>query len=330
LLVYRPGALGDALVALPAVRLARQHFKANYTTIAAATTVAPLLVANRIAENVISADDHRLTPLLSGNIEELFATFGRIDVAVLWGGQTLSLAAQALRTVGVEVVHAPSRPPDDSVVHVSAHLASTISGNLEPSYGAEKLWPPPDDRAWFAAEFGPLLTRPMLAIHGGSGSPRKNWSPGSFAKIANILHAQHGLGVAVISGPADACVAETLLGALSEAPEIVARDWPLGRVAALLSSAAIYLGNDSGISHLAGCLGVRGVALFGPTRAEVWKPNGGTIVALQQPDMKQHLETAVLDALRAMLDSRSVPTSEPAVERFPCPLGYETGRGIRV
>ena len=58
-----------------------------------------------------------------------------------------------------------------------------------------------------------------------------------------------------------------------------ARDWPLPDVAALLAHVDAYVGNDSGISHLAGAAGARGVALFGPTAARRWRPLGGRIAA---------------------------------------------------
>jgi ADP-heptose:LPS heptosyltransferase len=52
-------------------------------------------------------------------------------------------------------------------------------------------------------------------------------------------------------------------------------------VAALLSQADLYLGNDSGISHLAGAVGARGVVLFGPTRPHQWRPLGGNLLVVQ-------------------------------------------------
>ena len=51
--------------------------------------------------------------------------------------------------------------------------------------------------------------------------------------------------------------------------------------AALLAGAALYLGNDSGISHLAAAVGAPGVVLFGPTDARRWRPLSPAIVALQ-------------------------------------------------
>jgi ADP-heptose:LPS heptosyltransferase len=43
----------------------------------------------------------------------------------------------------------------------------------------------------------------------------------------------------------------------------------------------LYLGNDSGVSHLAGAVGLRGVALYGPTDPELWRPLSRRLPALR-------------------------------------------------
>ncbi|HJQ83697.1 MAG TPA: glycosyltransferase family 9 protein, partial [Candidatus Binatia bacterium] len=96
---------------------------------------------------------------------------------------------------------------------------------------------------------------------------------------AGFVHVAHwwraaGGAVVTIAGPAEGGEPAPL-----GAPE--ARDWPLVDVAAVLSRAALYLGNDSGISHLAGAVGAAGVVLFGPTDPRRWRPLGGRLVPLR-------------------------------------------------
>ena len=72
-------------------------------------------------------------------------------------------------------------------------------------------------------------------------------------------------------GPADddaAALLETVPGAC------VARDLPLRVLAALLARAGAYVGNDSGVTHLAAASGAPTIALFGPTDPRVWAPLG--------------------------------------------------------
>src|SRR5437899_3298062 len=75
------------------------------------------------------------------------------------------------------------------------------------------------------------------------------------------------------AGPAEAGV-EALHGALL-------RDLPLADLAAVLAPAALYVGNDSGVSHLAGAVGAAGLVLFGPTQARRWRPLAGSLTPLQ-------------------------------------------------
>jgi ADP-heptose:LPS heptosyltransferase len=55
----------------------------------------------------------------------------------------------------------------------------------------------------------------------------------------------------------------------------------LAQVASILSRATLYIGNDSGVSHLAGAVGARGGAIFGPTRPDQWRPLGGAITVVR-------------------------------------------------
>jgi ADP-heptose:LPS heptosyltransferase len=79
--------------------------------------------------------------------------------------------------------------------------------------------------------------------------------------------------VCEIVGPADGDIAP-----VDRASRVV--DWPLVDVMALLAGVDCYVGNDSGITHLAAAAGARGVALFGPTSARRWAPLDSGIVGL--------------------------------------------------
>jgi hypothetical protein len=137
------------------------------------------------------------------------------------------------------------------------------------------------DRPWLA-EFTAqhrLDGRPLLAVHPGSGSPRKNW-PG-FADALARWQQDAGVDwiVLEIRGPAEAeAPSPPLPGALR------IEGLALPRIAAVLERADAYLGNDSGISHLAGIAGTRGLALFGPSDPTVWRPLGGRVEFVHRPD----------------------------------------------
>lgn len=62
-------------------------------------------------------------------------------------------------------------------------------------------------------------------------------------------------------------------------------NWQLGKLAALMSEVDLYLGNDSGITHLAAACGTPTIALFGPTDPQVWGPQGPQVSIIRwQPE----------------------------------------------
>lgn len=120
----------------------------------------------------------------------------------------------------------------------------------------------------------------VVAVHPGSGGRRKCWPAERFARVAEALGAE-GIGVALVQGPADGEIVADVLKALGGAPPPVVSDLPVRDLAALLSLCATYLGNDSGVTHLAAAVGTPTVALFGPTDPAVWGPRGERVTILR-------------------------------------------------
>jgi hypothetical protein len=121
----------------------------------------------------------------------------------------------------------------------------------------------------------------FLAVHPGSGSPRKNWPPERFAALVDTLAVRRGRPWLLVEGPADH-EAVALLGGRPRA--IVARDLPARALGAILARAGAYVGNDSGVSHLAAAWGAPTVALFGPTDPVLWSPIGPRVTVVRSRD----------------------------------------------
>jgi heptosyltransferase-3 len=136
---------------------------------------------------------------------------------------------------------------------------------------------PQDDEA--ILPFLQRLPPHFLAVHPGSGSPRKNWPATRFAELVRDLTGDSPF--LVVKGPADETAVGGLLGRRSA---VVASGLPLRVLGALLSRAGLYVGNDSGVSHLAAASGAPTFALFGPTPPDVWAPIGPRVACLQVPD----------------------------------------------
>jgi len=140
----------------------------------------------------------------------------------------------------------------------------------------------------------------VVVIHPGSGSQKKNWPPVKYAELARHVEDKMARKAVFLFGEADD-LCRGVLGAGHGISAISGLE--LVEIAALISSCGAYVGNDSGITHLAAALGVRTVALFGPTDPEVWGPRGPNVRIINAPEptlesMTAISEETVLDALK--------------------------------
>ena len=125
---------------------------------------------------------------------------------------------------------------------------------------------------------------PWMAVAPGSGSRRKNWPLAHYYEVSRALGWEYGLRVVWLAGPAEG---EMLpyLGPLAQAQgQLLLANRPLARVARVLSRCRLYIGNDSGLTHLAAAVaGPEVLALFGPTDPRVWAPLGPRVRTLWAP-----------------------------------------------
>lgn len=313
-LVLRPGAIGDTLVTAPALLALRRRFSQARIELAGNPAALPLLASSGLVNRCLAFDDPRVTRLFVPGEPAPDDPFRGLDVAVAWCADPDGALARALMARGAsQVVVGPSRPPAGRPVHVARHLAETLA-----PLGV-RLSDPLDLPAIHASTGGErqareelfalgLESRPFVAIHPGSGSPAKNWPAERFAKVAADLEARHGLTSLIVGGPADAQVLERLGTAFGRSPCLLT-DRPLPVVAAVLRRARAFLGNDSGLAHLAGLLGLPTLALFGPTDPIHWSPLGPRVRTLPADPLADLTADRVLAELSTLL-ATSIRTAQ--------------------
>ena len=125
-------------------------------------------------------------------------------------------------------------------------------------------------------------TAPVIVIHPGSGGTQKCWHLDNYLQIAKVLLEQ-GRQVAFLIGPVEQerWSAEMIKQMQETAPVLV--DIGLSDVLAILSCAEAFIGNDSGVSHLAAALGRPTCVLFGPTNPCVYRPLGPKVYTVCDP-----------------------------------------------
>ncbi len=279
MLIIHSGGIGDLLLALPAMRVFRHAFP-NAILEMMGRPERLALVAYDLRASVLHsvdqagmayfyAEDGSFPPRLGA----FFSSFG---VVLLFGGAGGNILAKNLKRAGAgRVISLPPFAPEGLGVHVSDYLVESLGREgIEGENAGAPLQLAEETLTAAQAFFtrsGVQEGARILAIHGGSGSPGKNWPPEKFAMVADW--AAERAGILLLSGPAERG-AEEIRKAMKKGSPLGADSLPLIRLAGLLNWSRAYLGNDSGITHLAASLGVPTVALFGPTDPAVWGPRG--------------------------------------------------------
>jgi heptosyltransferase III len=344
ILVLRPGAIGDAILAFPVLKALREQYDGTRITFVSNPQVLPLAEAFGVAEQTFDFQNIQWSELFSSSgirTSSLHDLLALTDLAICWMRDPDGIIEHNLKTLGVKhPIIAPGRPSAGAGIHIVDYLARTIGlpnvgalyvarnrlqpeENLSISVGArvddmgldEPLWSP------VGAEYSPFIDEPttlgdplqttlhaqdkvtklFVAIHPGSGSAEKCWPAPRFAQVIKRLWEQN-YPILVLAGPADTECIDDLLKHLSYPPisemfKLLTKA-PLLEVAHQLQQCRCYLGNDSGITHLAAMLGVPTVAIFGPTDPKIWRPVGPFVRVIQ----RHMLEDVTVDDAIECLD----------------------------
>ena len=263
-----PGALGDLLLALPALRsIAARHAGAR-RTLAVNEPLRAFAHLTDVAQTVVSLDAAEAAGLFGGSRLPTWME-GRPRLYTWLGARDDQARARLAALARVHFFTVERGPGTEHAAAVYSRAVGAPAG-IRALAAAARVDPPASRVAEGLLE---RLGRPVLAIHPGAGTRAKRWDAAGFVQVGHWWR-QAGGGVVEIGGPAEAGE-PPLLGTAA------ARDWPLPDLAALLARSDLYLGNDSGVSHLAGAVGTAGVVLFGPTAARRWRPLGRQLVTLQ-------------------------------------------------
>jgi ADP-heptose:LPS heptosyltransferase len=266
-LIVHPGALGDVLQAVPALRILRGRATGAPLVFAGQPRLGRLLVALGLVDEARGFDNLGLETLFTDGpvfppLADFLTRFARV---VSWFGAREPTYRARLAALAADLIVAAPVPADDTPVW--RHLMATL--------GADDL-----DVAQAEAPVrlpATTTTREALIVHPGSGGARKRWPPTGFAEV---VHALGPVRLVVHQGPADAEAVETLLAVLRvPAERLVEPDLPA--LAEALAGARAYLGGDSGVSHLAATMGAPSVILFPPETVRRWRPWSPTAIAIE-------------------------------------------------
>jgi heptosyltransferase-3 len=307
-LFIRGGAVGDFILTMPSIRLVRETLPDTEIEILGYPSIAALAPAAGLADRIRSIEDARLATFFAPGAKldpEWCAYFAGFDVVISYLYDPDGYFAGNLKVAGVETLICCPFRPDESEPHVPAsvqfakpleQLALFLdTPALDLAYPGEVPLP----------ESG---TGPVIALHPGSGSPKKNWSFESWVHVLSAIHRKAPeTRFLITSGEAEDSVIGEFLALLkaSTVPYRHLSGLSLPDLAAVYRQVDFYLGHDSGISHLAASAGAPGLLLFGPTLPGIWAPVSEKMKTIRSQDFSL-AGISVPDVLAA-IDLESYP-----------------------
>ncbi len=300
--LYHDGALGDLLLSVPCFRtIGRDGGKLH---LAGPDGTSRLLQKAGLVQEVSSAGGAIYASLFGAAPDERLSAFlAAFGSAVVFSTDAGSGMAAAVGTVVPSTSLIVTVPPPSVVVHAAEFRLSQVSGSSGFSEDLARLVAPPGAReraGSMLAAAGIEPQRPVIVIHPGSGGRRKCWPLGRFLSLSRSLRRKdERYAIVHLTGPAeDRSVRERIEKSIGGEDGIVhLAGLDLETAAGLLDTACLYVGNDSGVTHLAAATGCAVVALFGPTAPSVWRPRGGTVRVVASRDLASIPVEQVLEAI---------------------------------
>jgi len=274
-LVIRGGALGDFLLTLPVLHSLRGS--GSRVGLLAYPSYAALARSAGLADDARSIEYGPLAGFFArdaGQDPAMREYFASHDLVLSYLYDPDGIFAENMQKAGVRRF-ITGQPKISNASHAIDQLAAPLTElGLELAKRAARLdiTPAPADA-------------PLIVVHPGSGSPSKNWPAQHWREvIGDLLAAEGDTRVAVVGGEADRDVMRTLRAGLTSGRVLWWENLPLTELAARLAGSIIYLGHDTGVSHLAASVGTPSLLLFGPTDPGVWAPPHEHVRVIRAPE----------------------------------------------
>jgi ADP-heptose:LPS heptosyltransferase len=267
ILVWHQGALGDLLLSLPAVYSIKKHFTPCRLHLISRTDLAEVIVASGIADEVSSNENAIYADFFSeGFLPAPASEFLRRIVKRKDQTFMKNLRSHVPLCMSVSTV-----PRQEDRVHIAAFQLGQLHCAGISSFRPPRLCVASSDRVGG--------DRPLVTIHPGSGGKWKRWNLQGFLDVMDALAEEGQYRFMVLLGPAEGEMREEFGRFISarSIPADIVSDRPVPYIASVLAVSSLFVGNDSGITHLAALIGTPSVAIFGPTDPAIWGPTGPNV-----------------------------------------------------
>lgn len=324
-LIIHPGALGDVMLSLTAIHGLRRDFPDHELILVVQGEIGRFLFQYDVVDRVVNIDETMLSELYSDNPNLGIAdaeVLARCEYAVVWVKDLGGRLFVNLQSLGVKNITVMS-PHDQTLhaIHQSERYGESVlewkqdkteEGVFHPfrlsakGPGVEKV----------ISGFSTGKDRKILMIHPGSGSRHKCLRPEKFCSMIRQLSESQNCQLILCQGPADENTFFDLQPYLQQIPHGILKNTCLSDMAKAIGQVDVFLGHDSGLTHLAAALGVPTIALFGPTDPQRWGPKGTNVEILQGPCCQCQDWSAVQQCVHKICLNHSIDEILHTVDRL--------------
>jgi|WetSurMetagenome_2_1015567.scaffolds.fasta_scaffold00426_8 heptosyltransferase III len=289
IVVIHQGALGDFLLALPVLEGLHRSYPMTQMDIWAKADYVALLAEKPYIGKTRPPDDSELTPFFHAELwkEAKIPRFLEGSAAILIFGQegSRALARRISNRVPCPVHWIQSFPRPGSYQHVGDFLLEQLRHLDWPIPEClPELHPSPQEtslaRAYLKSKNRIPRGKPIF-VHPGSGGLRKIWPLKHWWVLLRFLCERHSGPVYLSLGPADERL-RNFAGEVEKLGAVMLEGFSLPRLAAFLADCRLFVGSDSGVSHLAASVGIPTIVIFGPTDPGIWAPRGPSVQILEE------------------------------------------------
>lgn len=306
--IHHDGALGDVLLSLPCISVVRDN--SDFVHMVGPPDATEVLRETGFVQEASSAGSALFASLYALEMEQGVMDFlKQFDHAVVFTRGGDSPLAANIRKMIPHTKIIITIPPGGLRSHVAQFRLKQLtfagkSDDLQPKLTIPSLRRE-KSKEFLVRCFGTEGRGPLMAFHPGSGGKKKCWPLNNYFKLVEKLLNRQACRILFLTGPAEEPgVADDILGfAHGHRGVVHVRNEPLITVAGLLDACDLYVGNDSGITHLAAAVGGKVIALFGPTDPLLWKPLGAEVQVISAGISEDCLAWVSEDEVYASLTS---------------------------
>jgi heptosyltransferase-2 len=277
ILIRATNWVGDAIMALPALRTVRSRFPNSEITILARPYVAAIYKNQQVCDNMMFVDDKKdiLGKLRAQKFDLALLLQNAFQAAwIAWRAgipERIGYARDGRSPLLTKALPVPKL--GEIPVHEQFYYLELLrrAGWLDtlPNESFIKLNVPEENRQHAQEFLISVGARPdglRIAIGAGASyGSAKCWPPDRFAELANRLQRQSGADVILFGTSSEAPVSSAIAAGMHRPPIDLTGKTPISDLPALLSQCHLFIGNDSGAMHVAAAVGLPVVAVFGPT-----------------------------------------------------------------